>query len=414
MLRLNSPRKKSILVTLITLLTLLLAACGGDAVEVETPTEEPAAEAVVQEVTEEVIVEVEQPDVTEETVAELEQPEAVEEATVETSAATDGWVEFISEEFGFSVLMPGEPEPMVQSLGAAAPGSDVSVFMYEGQANGRQYAYGTAYVALPIDLSGLSESELEEFFDESRDGGLQSMAATLVDEKPAPLQEYPGRLVEFTSDFMKGMNWFVLAENNLYQVMVLTSSLDEDFTEEDYAFLGSFTLHDTLPQPDFSAATAAVAAPETAQIASEAPAITTETTYALGDPIEFDNLIVTVNEISTYETDDIFAQPQEGNIFLLVNVTVQNNNNDTAYFLPITDTSIVDADGNSYEFSLVASALGEDVEFYEGEIPGETTHEGYIPYEVAESATGLTLVLDTTSYQDGGEVFIPLGGEFNN
>ncbi|MCB0209331.1 MAG: hypothetical protein KDJ52_08380 [Anaerolineae bacterium] len=276
MLGLNAPQKSSLLVTLIAVLTLLLAACGGNDVEVETPTEKPEAETIVQEVTEEAVAEAEQPETTEdiETVPEDEaeataevEVVTIEEPSTETAAVPDGWIEFTSEEFGFSVMMPGEPEPIVQSLGADAPGSNVSLFMYEGKEPGREYAYGTAYVAMPLDVSGLSEEEVEALFDDSRNGGLQSMGATLVDEHSAPLQAYPGRLVEFNSDFMKGMNWFILAENNLYQVMVLTSSLDEEFTAEDRAFLESFTLHDDLPQPDFSAAPAGEAA--TTQPASE-------------------------------------------------------------------------------------------------------------------------------------------------
>lgn len=415
--------KNLILVTLTAVLTLLLVACGGNDSETETPAEDNQAETLVEIADKEVsqaAIEVEQPEAATEvesiseeveTAAEVETvevetttEEVAETTTNESGETTADWLEFVSEEYGFTVLMPDEPQPMLQNLDTEVGTIDLSMFMHEGLADGRSYAYAVAYNAVPIDVSAFDEPQLETFFDDSRNGGLQNLNASLVDEYDSPLQGYPGRFVEFAGDDMNGMNWFILAENNLYQIMVLTQA-SEQFTVEDFAFMDSFTLLETLPQPEVAPITEAIASS-----ANTTPA-TAQTTYTFGEAIAFDDLIVTVNGVSAYETDDLFVQPQEDHTFLLVDITVQNTGSDTGYFLPISDANITDADGNVYEYSLLVSALSEELNIYEGEIPADTTHQGAVPFEVAENAQGLTLVIDTTSFENGGEVYIPLDGE---
>jgi WD40 repeat protein/Flp pilus assembly protein TadD len=170
--------------------------------------------------------------------------------------------------------------------------------------------------------------------------------------------------------------------------------------------------------PDREAIEAAIAELTTAMTRSdttepmqETNTNSNKTEFALGEPIEAGFFIVTINSVSPYQSDDSFAQPEPGNQYMVADITVENLEDKSDYFLTHDQLYLIDEVGQEYTYADYASViLLEKNLLFDEEIGAGKQNQGLVPFEVAEKAEGLLLVVDTTPFDEGGEVFVSLTG----
>lgn len=150
---------------------------------------------------------------------------------------TATFTEFVSEEGGFSVSMPGTPTEETNTSSSAA--GDIDMHMFSLRSGGNAYLVG--YSDYPPDL--LEGIEPDDLLDFARDGAVSG--GTLVSEAPITLNGHPGRdlTVETSEEGMKIYIRMYLVGNRLYQVIV--STRDGDLTEDMSDFLDSFKLRES-------------------------------------------------------------------------------------------------------------------------------------------------------------------------
>lgn len=111
--------------------------------------------------------------------------------------------------------------------------------------------------------------------------------------------------------------------------------------------------------------------------ASEAPE--TPTTFGVGDTAEYNGVVVTLNSIEESNGSD-FNTPTDGNVFLLVNITIENN---TDSDLTVSSLMSFSAYQDGFATSMSLSALLEkDGEQLDGTIAPGKKIQGTIGYEV--------------------------------
>ena len=111
--------------------------------------------------------------------------------------------------------------------------------------------------------------------------------------------------------------------------------------------------------------------------------------YAVGDPIEVGDLVMTVNEVSEPAGSD-FIKPDAGNKFVLLDVSFENTGTEQAIVSTILQMSLLDSDGNKYDADISAMTLGEKT--VDGEINAGDTLTGVVGFQVPEAASGLVFV----------------------
>lgn len=109
-----------------------------------------------------------------------------------------------------------------------------------------------------------------------------------------------------------------------------------------------------------------------------------ETTFGVGDTAEYRGVKVTLNSI-TENTGSQFNKPTEGNVFLLVNFTIENN---TDTDLVVSSMLSFDAYQDGYSTNMSLSALIEKSgEQLDGTIAPGKKMQGTIGYEVPATYT---------------------------
>lgn len=127
---------------------------------------------------------------------------------------------FTSEEGKFSVWMPGEPKKSSQTVDTSGMKIDVTFYTLEVGTG----AYLMSINDYPANLVQTANPQL--ILDGARDGGLQNVNATLVNETKIEKDGFPGRDVTAKAN-VQGKDYTLririyLVSNRLYQLMVLT------------------------------------------------------------------------------------------------------------------------------------------------------------------------------------------------
>jgi len=152
------------------------------------------------------------------------------------------WETYTSEDAGFSILVPGEVEESSELM--ATDAGMVEMFYFSVDKSYGAFMVSYNYLPFAEDIE-LSASDIEHFFDESRNGSLQYLPeGKLVYEKKISLDGHPGR--EFQ---LKGKNGELDAQytSRIYLVdgvryyQVAVASTPTGVTEENLSkFLESF------------------------------------------------------------------------------------------------------------------------------------------------------------------------------
>ena len=80
-------------------------------------------------------------------------------------------------------------------------------------------------------------------------------------------------------------------------------------------------------------------------------------TYEIGDLIEVEDLVIKVNSIRTAEKEE-WETLEEGYIYLLVDISIENTGNQEAYIDTYMNFRLVDKNGRNYKFVWAENAKG--------------------------------------------------------
>ncbi|MCB0196672.1 MAG: DUF4352 domain-containing protein [Anaerolineae bacterium] len=128
-------------------------------------------------------------------------------------------------------------------------------------------------------------------------------------------------------------------------------------------------------------------------------------TFNIGDIVEIGDFTITVNGVSSPTGND-FSKPNEGNKFLVVDVTVENKTTEPAAISSMLQMSLKDPSGQSYDVDIFASsASGGSTP--DGKLaPGEKIR-GQVGYQVPADLADLVFVFDADVF-GAGKAFVAL------
>jgi len=157
-----------------------------------------------------------------------------QDTTSESSDKTASWVTYTSAEYGFSVMMPEQPEEVVEAEG------DVLVKVSRETDN-----YRVIYSPRPETLAEASTKEIQQFLVEAARDEVTSIEGATVSERDITLNGYPGR--EIVADVTVGtMDATYIAriyqvDNHIFRLIGLAEKGSE-YAENIPTFLNSFAL----------------------------------------------------------------------------------------------------------------------------------------------------------------------------
>jgi len=135
----------------------------------------------------------------------------------------------------------------------------------------------------------------------------------------------------------------------------------------------------------------------------EPPSQPTNVTYKVGDQIKSGDYVVSVNSVRK-STGSQFMKPKDGSVYIIPNVTVQNNSSDKTTISSLLQMYIKDSEGNKYSPALTTDATGK----VDGELLGGEKVKGDVGFEVPKTATGLKFYY-TAAWLTGQSITIDLG-----
>lgn len=114
-----------------------------------------------------------------------------------------------------------------------------------------------------------------------------------------------------------------------------------------------------------------------------------KTEFAKGEVISFDKRDLTVTKVQRdYQTGNQFAQPESGNEFVIVTVTLKNNS-DASMTYNTFDFKLQDSDGVQKDEDIMALSEGK---LNSGSLAPGGTVTGKIGYQVSKGDSGLKLI----------------------
>lgn len=111
--------------------------------------------------------------------------------------------------------------------------------------------------------------------------------------------------------------------------------------------------------------------------------VSKKSNFAVGDTFKLDNIQYKVNSVRVSNGSE-YVKPKNGNTFLLIDITVENQGSEDAPVSSIMSFKLVDKDGRSQEFSI--SALMEAKGKMDGTITPGRKVTGELGYEILKAA----------------------------
>lgn len=108
--------------------------------------------------------------------------------------------------------------------------------------------------------------------------------------------------------------------------------------------------------------------------------------YKIGDSAKSGNLIFTVNSARIDEGDE-FIKPDEGNIYYIVDVTVENTGDKTETVSSLLMFKLFDSDGYNYTSTIGPDTKGQ----VDGDLSAGRKLRGELVFEIPKNAKGLEL-----------------------
>lgn len=127
--------------------------------------------------------------------------------------------------------------------------------------------------------------------------------------------------------------------------------------------------------------------------------------YGVGETIGFGDVEVTVNEMRTESELGMFAEPDSGNEYVVVDISITNNTGEEQRFSTILQMMVKDEQGYTYQEDLMASSQ-LDRGFDEGTpLSDGETRRGELVYEIEEGLSPLYWVFEFSLFATGDKTF---------
>jgi len=138
----------------------------------------------------------------------------------------------------------------------------------------------------------------------------------------------------------------------------------------------------------------------------EEPKEEKRTEFFMGEHVKLGNVVLTVNNIRDSKGNEIF-KPDEGNIFKIVDITINNISNEFYSVSSFWGFEIKDSEGYTYSTTFGAETKGS----LDGMIPPGMKMKGEIAFEIPENVSATNLFFDYELWNDGQINFV-LNQEF--
>lgn len=127
--------------------------------------------------------------------------------------------------------------------------------------------------------------------------------------------------------------------------------------------------------------------------------------YDTGEEIGYQDVAVIVNGARTESSLGQFSQPDEGNEFVIVDISITNNTGEERTFSTILQMMLKDGEGYTYQESLTATG-SLDRGFDEGTpLSDGETRRGELAYEVPQGTAPLYWVFEFSVFAGGDKTF---------
>jgi len=127
--------------------------------------------------------------------------------------------------------------------------------------------------------------------------------------------------------------------------------------------------------------------------------------FAIGEPVEIENLEFVVNGIRT-DSGSGFFTPDAGYTYLLVDVSVTNNGSEAELISSMLMFTLRDSEGFAYTSSMGALSVGRGG--LDGDVMVGSTLRGELGFEVPEGITGLELFINPNVFRAEDTVVVSL------
>jgi hypothetical protein len=128
--------------------------------------------------------------------------------------------------------------------------------------------------------------------------------------------------------------------------------------------------------------------------------------YKIGDQVKLDNQILTVLDISEYQSDNEFAQPTEGNKYMAVDVELENSDNQPIDY-NVYDFEIQDENSYTYKQALIGD---KEPRYSSGTLQPGRKIRGFITFEVPNESARFELIF-TPDLFSASQIIIDLTNE---
>ncbi len=118
--------------------------------------------------------------------------------------------------------------------------------------------------------------------------------------------------------------------------------------------------------------------------------------FEIGDTIKMGNLQFKVNSVRTSEGGEFF-KPDEGNLYLYVDITIENISNEEETISSILMFKIVDKDGRSYDMAIFGDTEGS----VDGSLGAGRKMTGELSYEVSKNINEFELEINPELFGTG-------------
>lgn len=129
--------------------------------------------------------------------------------------------------------------------------------------------------------------------------------------------------------------------------------------------------------------------------------------YDVRDTLEYDDVRFTPNEVRT-EMGEQYAEPDPGNEFVIVDITVENLGGDELTVSTLLQMQLKDVEGRTYDTSITALTTLERGFTQGNPIPPNGKRRGEIAFEAEQGLSPLYLLMDFDLFAEGDKTFYRL------
>lgn len=134
------------------------------------------------------------------------------------------------------------------------------------------------------------------------------------------------------------------------------------------------------------------------------PEESTGTQFYIGDTVLVKDLSITVNSLQDYTSDNQYLQPDSGNKYIALEITIENINAASQGYANPFNFSLQDADGYIYDYSW----SGKEPMLTSDEIQRGRKQKGFLTFEVPAAQTEFVLDYDSSFWGGNDTVTINL------